>query len=109
MHIGNRRIKEMESFGDEILTFDGEACLVVDRDSQGRSGFGGVSSWIDCRSENVNALERVAFSSEGSTGRRSGCGQGWRMLGDGASAARVYIHESDEPFFLAFPLVEMEE
>ncbi|MEJ2689821.1 MAG: hypothetical protein P8130_07705 [Deltaproteobacteria bacterium] len=100
-YIGKWRITEMELWDRDYIDLVGQGHLTIKADGDGELRFGAIESWIDCRVEEVNGVERLEFSFEGEDEGDPVCGRGWAQVNGMIMTGRIYLHMGDDSGFTA--------
>lgn len=91
----------MEQWDQDYVDMEHLGFFEFTKDMQGGFAFGLVKGWCDCRIEACGSEKRIEFSWEGKDENDVVSGRGWAVLRDEKLEGRIYIHNSDDSWFVA--------
>ena len=100
-YLGKWRIVEMEHWDKDYIDLVVPGFIAFDRDNLGEFQFGTVHGFIDARIEEYSEFERIEFSWEGESETDPACGRGWAVIKEDQLHGRLFIHNSDDSWFIA--------
>ncbi len=100
-YIHKSRIIKMEHWDKDYIDLVVPGYIYFDKDGLGEFQFGVVRGFIDCRIEKYSEFERIEFSWDGENETDSACGRGWAVIKENQLHGRLYIHNSDDSWFIA--------
>ncbi|MBW1753350.1 MAG: hypothetical protein JRJ46_09650 [Deltaproteobacteria bacterium] len=100
-YIEKWRIVEMEHWDKDYIDLVVPGYIRFDKGGLGEFQFGVVYGSMDYRIENYSEFERIEFSWEGQDETDSVRGRGWAMIKDNKLQGGLFIHDSDDSWFIA--------
>jgi hypothetical protein len=100
-YFGKWRIIEMEMWDQDFIDLETEGYFTFDKDQLGSFEFGVVQGHLDYSIEDINGLERLDFSWEGSDENNPVSGRGWVIIEGELLNGKIYFHLGDSSGFKA--------
>lgn len=99
--VGRWRISEMETWPQDFVDLLGPGYITIRANRSGEFRFGAVVGFIDYRMENAIDGSRIEFTWDGEDENDPVSGRGWAINREGELRGRLFIHNADEPAFVA--------
>ena len=101
LYSGKWRIFEMEMWDQDFIDLEIEGHFTFEKDELGSFQFGLVQGQLDYRIEDIDGLERLEFSWEGSDENDPASGRGWVIIEGDLINGKIYFHLGDSSWFKA--------
>jgi hypothetical protein len=99
--VGKGRIIEMSEWDQDFIDLVAPGHITVRSDGSGSFAFGAVEADIDCRSERIGEIERLAFSFAGWDEGDEFSGRGWGVITSRMMEGELLFHQGERSSFRA--------
>lgn len=99
--IGKWRIIHMDQWDQDFIDLMTEGHVTIRKDGTGEFHFGAVQGQMDCRIEDKDSRQLLAFSWDGSDEYDPASGRGWIKVNGDQVEGHLFFHMGDDSAFKA--------